>query len=159
MTLGLAIAVATFAIDQANKWWFIAGLGMSEGQTIELTSFLNLYYTRNLGVSYGLFQLNSDFGQRILAGIAVLISLGFLVWLIRTGSRLAGVAIGLIVGGALGNALDRITLGGVADFYQLHGFGYSWYIFNIADVAIVLGAGLLILQTLFFDEAASQSGT
>ncbi len=150
---GVVVALAVFVIDQANKWWFIAGLGLREGVPVPVSDFLTLIYVRNLGVSYGLFQLDSQSGQHILAAIAVLISTGFAVWLAQTRRAATAIAIGLVIGGALGNALDRVLLGGVADFYQLHAFGYSWYIFNIADVAIVLGAGLLVIETFRGDGA------
>lgn len=94
-------------------------------------------------------------GQLALAFFAALVSAGMWVWLARSGtSRLMGVSLGLIIGGAVSNAVDRLTLGGVADFFSLHIFGYYWYIFNIADVAIVAGVVGLLYDSL----SASRKG-
>jgi signal peptidase II len=92
-----------------------------------------------------MFNQDSQSGQYLLAGFAVAVSLALWVWIARGGeSRLMAISVALIIGGALGNALDRILIGGVADFFSMHAFGFYWYVFNIADVAIVAGVvGLL----------------
>jgi signal peptidase II len=143
--LGLAVAVPTFLLDQANKWWFIKGMDLPNRGEIPVLPFLSLKFTLNTGISYSLFDMPTYEWQLTLAAIAVLASLALWVWLVQTASnRLMAVSLGLIIGGALGNALDRVLLQGVADFYKLHWADWSWYIFNIADVAIVAGVlGLL----------------
>jgi signal peptidase II len=110
-----------------------------------VTPFLDLVYVENKGISYGWLPLDSDLGQWLLAGVAGLAVLAMAVWLAYgVTDRLVAASLGLIMGGAAGNAIDRLALGGVADFFQLHAFGFRWYVFNIADAAIVAGVcGLL----------------
>ena len=143
--IGLVAALMTFAVDQAHKWWMILGVGMTEGDRFSLLPFLDIVFVKNTGISYSLFDDGSMSWQFVLAAFACAASVVMWVWLSRPDTRwLAVLSLGLIIGGALGNALDRVLLGGVADFFQLHGFGRSWYVFNVADVAIVAGViGLL----------------
>ena len=143
--LGYTVLLLTFAFDQAHKWWMLLIYRIEDKGRIAVTPFLDLVYVKNTGVSYGMFLQESTQGQWLLAGFAVLASLAMAVWLARgVGEKLVAVSLGLIMGGALSNALDRILIGGVADFFSLHAMGFYWYVFNIADVAIVAGvAGLL----------------
>ncbi|MCC0008627.1 MAG: signal peptidase II [Hyphomicrobiaceae bacterium] len=143
--LALRVAVATIIADQAHKWWMILGHQIRHGERVYVAPFMDWVFVLNKGVSYSLLSLDSQTGQYFLAVFSVLVSVGLWVWLARMGtSRLMAASLGLIIGGAIGNAIDRITLGGVADFFSLHAFGYYWYVFNIADVAIVAGViGLL----------------
>jgi len=143
--LGLAVALVTLILDQANKWWMLDVFGIAERGRVAITPFLDFVYVRNIGISYSLFDQASYEGQLMLAGFGALATCALWVWLARGGAnRLMAVSLGLIMGGAIGNAIDRVRLGGVADFFSLHAFGFYWYVFNIADVAIVAGvAGLL----------------
>jgi signal peptidase II len=142
---GLGLAALTLVLDQAHKWYMLAVWGMKEGQRFYVTPFFDWYYVKNEGISYGLFTQESQTGQWLLAGFAgvAAVLLGF--WLARgVTNRLMAWSVGLIMGGAVSNAIDRLVLGGVADFFSLHAFGFYWYVFNIADVAIVAGVvGLL----------------
>ncbi|MGE0701822.1 MAG: signal peptidase II [Hyphomicrobiaceae bacterium] len=140
--LGLLVIVLTFVVDQAHKWWMLNVYAIAKGQRIYVTPFLDLVYVVNKGVSYGLLD-NS--GPWLLTAFAVLVSAVLWLWLSHpTSGWIMGASLGLIIGGALANALDRLHLGGVADFFSLHAFGFYWYVFNIADVAIVAGViGLL----------------
>lgn len=158
--IGLWVALATVLVDQAHKWWMILGYQIKLGERIYVAPFMDWVFVLNRGISYSLFSLDSMSGQLILASFAVFISAGMWVWLARAGtSRLMGASLGLIIGGAIGNAIDRILLGGVADFFSLHAFGYYWYVFNIADVAIVAGvAGLLYDSLLTSRNAAANQG-
>jgi signal peptidase II len=119
--------------------------GIAERGRVTVTPFLDLVFVKNIGISYSLFDQDSYAGQIMLAAFGVVASLGGWVWIARAGSnRLMAVSLGLIIGGALGNANDRVVRGGVADFLSLHAVGFYWYVFNIADVAIVAGViGLL----------------
>lgn len=143
--LGLLVLGATLVLDQFSKWWVLAVLGINEHESFAVTPFMNFVLARNTGISYGLMQLDSTAGQLTLAALAAVVSGALWIWLAREPySRLLAAGLGFIIGGALGNAIDRLHLGGVADFVQLHAFGKSWYIFNVADAAIVAGvAGLL----------------
>jgi signal peptidase II len=144
-SLGLWIAILTFAIDQAHKWWMILIYRIAEKKRVEVTSFFDLVFVKNQGVSYGMFTQGDMRGQYVLAMFAVVATIGLAIWLARgVDNKILAASIGLIMGGALGNALDRILLGGVADFFSFHAFGFYWYVFNIADIAIVAGVvGLL----------------
>ncbi len=143
--LGLAVVLATALVDQAHKWWMLSVYGIREGMRIAVTPFLDLVFVKNIGISYSLLQAGTLAGQILLASFAVAASLALWVWLTRPATtRLMAWSLALIIGGAIGNAIDRVRLGGVADFFSLHAFGFYWYVFNIADVAIVAGVvGLL----------------
>jgi signal peptidase II len=144
--LGVWFAIATLALDQASKWWVLAFYRLRDNpRGVTVTPFLNLVYVENRGISYGLLPLDSQLGQWLLAGFAGLAVLAMAVWLAYgVTEKLVAASLGLIMGGAAGNAIDRLWLGGVADFIQLHAFGFHWYVFNIADAAIVAGVcGLL----------------
>ncbi|HEY7670512.1 MAG TPA: signal peptidase II [Hyphomicrobium sp.] len=143
--LGLIVTVAALALDQANKWWMLEVYRIAERGRVAVAPFLDLVYVKNVGISYSLFDQESYEGQLMLAGFGVIATCALWAWLARGGAgRLMAVSLGLIMGGALGNAIDRVRLGGVADFFSLHALGYYWYVFNVADVAIVAGvAGLL----------------
>jgi signal peptidase II len=143
--LGMAACAVTFLLDQAHKWWMLAIYQIEAKGRVAVTPFLDWAYVKNIGISYGLFNQGSMSGQYVLALFAVVATLALAVWLARgIETRVLAVSVGLIMGGALGNALDRVLHGGVIDYVSLHAFGYYWYVFNIADVAIVAGViGLL----------------
>lgn len=141
--LMLMTALVTFAVDQTNKLWMLKVFRIQDRERVAVTPFLDLMLMINTGISYSIGA--NSVPQWALSAFALVASIAMAVWVARAGTgALMAISIGLIVGGALGNAIDRLWLGGVADFYRLHAFGYSWYVFNIADVAIVAGvAGLL----------------
>jgi signal peptidase II len=147
---GLGLAAATFVIDQAHKWWMLLRVGMREGERITVTSFFDWYYVLNKGVSYSFLTGSDTRWQLALAAFAAVAAVLLAIWLAKgVDNRLAAAGVGLIIGGALGNGLDRLTLGGVADFFSLHAFGYYWYIFNIADIAIVAGVAGLLYESFY----------
>jgi signal peptidase II len=158
--LGVWLAIATLALDQASKWWVLLVYRLRENpRAVPVTPFLNFVYVENRGISYGLLQLDSDLGQYLLTGFAVLAVLAIAVWLARgVTEKLVAASLGLIMGGAVGNAIDRPILGGVADFIQLHAYGFYWYVFNIADAAIVAGVcGLLYESFVLSRNRAAKS--
>ncbi len=139
----------TIAVDQAHKWWMLLIYRIEERGRVAVTPFLDLVYVKNLGVSYGMFSQETREGQWLLAGFAVLAALAMAVWLARgVTERLVAVSLGLIIGGAISNAIDRLVIGGVADFFSLHAMGFYWYVFNIADAAIVAGVCGLLYDSL-----------
>jgi signal peptidase II len=147
--LGLAVALATVAIDQAHKWWMLGPYDIANKGRVPITSFFDLVFVKNTGISYSLFDQDSQAGQNMLAAFAVIASLAMWIWLARSGTgRLLAWSLGLIIGGALGNGIDRLLIGGVADFFSAHAFGFYWYVFNIADVAIVAGVVGLLYDSL-----------
>ena len=137
--------VASFGIDQVHKWWMLSVYNIAAQQPVHITPFLDLVLVWNKGVSYG--WLKSLDPQILIAGqFAICLLLWF--WLAGSKDRLSAIAIGMVIGGALGNVADRILFKAVADFFHLHAYGFSWYVFNLADVAIVAGAGLLVYASL-----------
>jgi signal peptidase II len=147
--LGLWCTLVTLSVDQAHKWWMLAVYRIQDRGRVHVAPFLDLVYLENRGISYGLLPLDSRHGQWLLAGFAALAALAMAVWLARgVASWLVAASLGLIMGGAVGNAIDRLVLGGVADYIQLHAFGFYWYVFNIADAAIVVGVCGLLYDSL-----------
>jgi signal peptidase II len=147
--LGLGIAVLTVLADQANKAWMLYVYDIRAKGSVALTSFFDLVLVWNQGISYGLLPQESALGRLGLILFASAASLALIIWLARIESRVAAASIGLIIGGAIGNAIDRIVYGAVADFFSLHAFGYQWYVFNVADTAIVAGVVGLLYDSLF----------
>jgi signal peptidase II len=148
--LGLSVALATFIADQAHKWWMLLGYDIRAKGRVVITPFLDLVYVLNKGVSYSFLTGTDARWQWGLATFALIASAALAVWLARgIENKLGAVSVGLIIGGALGNGLDRLTLGGVADFFSMHAFGFYWYVFNIADVAIVAGVAGLLYESFF----------
>ena len=146
--VGSAAAIAVIALDQASKWWILDHL-MRPPRVIELTGYFNLVLGWNRGVSFGLFNTSSPINAWVLSAIALIIVAALAVWLGRARSPFLAVAIGLVIGGALGNVIDRLRLGAVADFLDVHAAGYHWPAFNLADSAITVGAVMLIVDSLF----------
>lgn len=147
--LGFAVALAGFLADRLHKWWMLHVYDITSRGKVEVTPFFDLVMAWNRGVSYGLFAAETTTGVVILAGFAIAVSAGLALWLARVELKLTAVAIGLVLGGAIGNVYDRIAYGAVADFFSFHAFGFYWYIFNIADVWIAVGVGLIILESVW----------
>jgi signal peptidase II len=156
--LGVLAAVAAAAVDQAVKLWLLYGFGLTGRARVPVTPFLDLVLAWNTGISYGLFQETGALWQWVLLGLKVTAVALLLIWLAQTRSRLAGVALGLIMGGAIGNAIDRAVHGAVMDFVLFHitapTWTFEWYVFNIADAAIVAGVIGLVCESLFLQDAA-----
>jgi signal peptidase II len=144
MTFGLLVAALTLAADQGTKYLVLGSAQLEVGERITVTPFFDLVLAMNKGISYGLFQQDGLIGRWLLVMVN-LIAIGlFTFWLTRVDNRLMAAAIGLLIGGALGNAIDRGLYGAVVDFVLLHWGDWRWYVFNLADAAIVAGViGLL----------------
>jgi signal peptidase II len=155
---GLAVALAGAAVDQAVKLWLIFVFDLGSRGVVTLAPFLDLVLTWNTGISYGLFPQEGPVGQWVLLAVKALAVALLWIWLARASSRLTALSLGLIIGGALGNAIDRLAYGAVADFVLFHlttgGFSFKWYVFNAADAAIVAGVLGLLYQSLLGDRAA-----
>lgn len=146
--LGCFVALLAFAADQAHKYWMIFIYDIAQRGPVMVTSFFDLILTWNRGISYSLFTGHEEERRWLLVAMMLIVSLLVFIWMLRTTQKLAVIGMGLIVGGALGNALDRILHGAVADFFLFHIGNFTWYVFNIADVAISVGGGLIVLQLL-----------
>ena len=145
--LGLPVAALIIALDQATKTWIVHDI-MSPPRWIEVTSFFNIVMVWNKGASFGLFSTQSPWTQAVLGGFAIVISIVLAVWMYRARSKWLAVALGLVIGGALGNAIDRAIYGAVADFLDFHAYGYHWPSFNVADIAISVGVVMLLFDGL-----------
>ena len=148
VVLGLATAAATLAADQASKWFVLRGLRLGSGDVLTVNPFFDLVLAMNRGISYGLLPQDGELGRWILVMVNLAAASLFVLWLGRARSGLLAVALGLLVGGALGNAIDRATYGAVVDFISLHALGWRWYVFNVADAAIVAGVVGLLYDAL-----------
>ena len=151
--LGYGIAVAVFIVDQLAKWAIIGPLALRERGLVTITSFFELRWVENYGVSMGFLIASSDKERWILVAVTAAIAAGVSVWIWRERARFDVVALGLVLGGALGNITDRARLGYVADFLGLHiGGWYPFYVFNVADAAITIGVLLLVAHALLARE-------
>ncbi len=148
LRLGLAVAALVFAADRLSKA-LLLDLLREHGPVVELTPFFNLVMVWNRGVSFGMFQ-SGETGRWLLSALALAIVVGLVVWLRRAEPWWLAAGLGGVIGGALGNVCDRLWYdeGAVADFFDFHVAGWHWPAFNIADAAIVVGVGLILLEAL-----------
>ena len=146
--LGVATAAVVLAADQASKWWVLTRLHLPDIGTIRVLPVLNLTMVWNHGVTFGLLNSFGPWSAPLLVLGALVIVAALCVWLRRAERPLVALALGAIAGGAIGNVIDRLRFGAVVDFIHAHAFGWSWYVFNVADAAIVCGVAVLILDGL-----------
>jgi signal peptidase II len=158
MRPGILAALAVIAVDQATKLWLLRVFDIAHRGAVKVTPFFDLVLAWNTGISYGWFQNESATGQSVLLAIKAIAVIVLAVWMARSQSRLATIALGLIIGGAIGNAIDRLAYGAVVDFALFHlqigGKPFNWYVFNIADVAIVAGVAALLYDSFLGVPAA-----
>lgn len=145
--LGIVVALIGFGLDQAFKLWMLYGFGIAAKGPLKIAPFFDLVLVWNRGISYGLFQQDGDLGRWVLIGIAAIATVVLSVWIWRNEDRLVGLGLGLILSGAAANGLDRILHGAVVDLFHFYWGQFSWYVFNLADVAIVAGAAILIYDS------------
>ena len=150
--LGLSVAALTCLVDQALKFWLLFDFDLASRGRVAVMPFLDLLLTWNTGISYGLFSRQGPVGEWALLAFKLAAVIFLWVWLARASWRLTAVALGLIIGGAVGNAIDRLHWPGVMDFVLFHiettSFEFRWYVFNFADVAIVAGVLTLLYESL-----------
>lgn len=147
MRTGLAIALAVIVADQATKEWML-GLVFDPPRRIELLPVLDLVPVWNRGVSFGLFNSGGDAAPYLLAGLSIAVAVGLAIWMRRATGRRLRLGLALVVGGALGNVVDRFRFGAVVDFIDVHWGGWHWPAFNVADSAITVGVLLVVLDSL-----------
>jgi signal peptidase II len=155
---GIIAAVAALALDQASKLWLLFVFEIARRGAVQVTPFFDLVLAWNVGISFGWFQSESPAAQIILMVIKAVAVIVLAIWMARSRTLLATVALGLIIGGAIGNAIDRFAYGAVVDFALFHvqigGKPFNWYVFNLADVAIVAGVAALLYDSLLGVPAA-----
>ena len=149
---GVIAAIATVVVDQASKLWLIYVFDIGHRGTVKVTPFFDLVLAWNIGISFGWFQNDNAIAQAILMAVKAAAVIALAIWMARSKTVMATVALGLIIGGAIGNAIDRIVYGAVVDFALFHlQIGentFNWYVFNLADVAIVAGVIALLYDSL-----------
>jgi signal peptidase II len=152
LRIGLIAALGAAVIDQAVKLWLLHGLDIATLGSVRLAPFFDIVLAWNTGISYGWFQNDGEATRLILIAVKVAAVIGLGVWLLRAQTRIAALGLGLIIGGALGNGIDRALYGAVMDFAFFHveigGKAFNWYVFNLADVAIVAGVAALLYDSV-----------
>jgi len=155
---GIIAAVITLVLDQASKVWLLFVFDIAQRGVVKVTPFFDLVLAWNVGISFGWFQNDGFLAQIVLTAIKAVAVIVLAVWMARSRHSLATVALGLIIGGAIGNAIDRVTYGAVVDFALFHvQIGektFNWYVFNLADVAIVAGVAALLYDSFLGVPAA-----
>jgi len=155
---GIIAAVATLAIDQASKLWLLFVFDIGRRGAVQVTPFFDLVLAWNIGISFGWFQNDDPVAQIVLMAIKAVAVIVLAIWMSRSRTLLATLALGLIIGGAIGNAIDRFAYGAVVDFALFHvqiaGKTFNWYVFNFADVAIVAGVAALLYDSFLGVPAA-----
>jgi len=155
---GIIAALVTLVADQAAKLWLLNGFDLARRGVVKVTPFFDLVLAWNIGISFGWLQNDGQAAQIALMAVKVVAVIALAVWMARSQTRLATVALGLIIGGAIGNGIDRLAYGAVVDFALFHveigGNTYNWYVFNLADVAIVAGVAALLYDSFLGVPAA-----
>jgi signal peptidase II len=155
---GVIAAVAALILDQASKLWLLFVFDIGRRGAVQVTPFFDLVLAWNVGISFGWFQSESPAAQIILMLIKAVAVIVLAIWMARSRTLLASIALGLIIGGAIGNAIDRFAYGAVVDFALFHlqigGKAFNWYVFNLADVAIVAGVAALLYDSFLGVPAA-----
>jgi signal peptidase II len=145
---GAAMALLMLALDQGSKWWILNRLDLPDRGSIAILPVLNFTMVWNHGVTFGLLTSHGRSGPYLLGAVALCVVAALAVWLRRAPNLLTAIPIGAIAGGAIGNVIDRMHYGAVVDFIHAHAWGYSWYVFNIADASIVCGVAALMLEAV-----------
>ncbi|MGF1462793.1 MAG: signal peptidase II [Maricaulaceae bacterium] len=142
--------------DQSSKIWVFSGLGLDRRGHIDLSPVFDLTLVWNRGVSFGLFQADGVWGRYGLAAFSVAVAVALGVWLVRANRMLTVLALGLIIGGAVGNVIDRVRFGAVLDFLDFSGLYFPW-VFNVADAAITCGVAILALDLWLAERAEREN--
>ena len=155
---GIVTAIVTLILDQASKLWLLDVFDIAHRGTVRVTPFFDLVLAWNIGISFGWFQNDSPAAQIALMAVKAAAVIALAIWMARARTMMATIALGMIIGGAIGNAIDRIAYGAVVDFALFHvQIGektFNWYVFNLADVAIVAGVIGLLYDSFVTPDAA-----
>ena len=154
--IGTATALLTLVLDQVTKLYTLFLYDLPLREPVRLMPFMDLIVVWNQGISYGLFQQSTELGRWVLVAVSLAAALALSLWIRRAPGKLLAASLGLIVGGAIGNAIDRVAYGAVFDFIHLHIGSFSWYVFNVADAAIVAGVVGLLYDSFVLEKRRSQ---
>ncbi len=145
---GFFLALGVLVADQLSKWWILESFHLEQKGSVDLLPFLSFTMVWNKGISMGLFNADGDISRWILIIVTSFVAVGLIVWLARGADKWLSLALGGIIGGAIGNIIDRVMHGAVVDFIHLHAFNWSFYVFNVADAMISLGVIVLLFDGL-----------
>lgn len=151
--LAYLLAAAVIVLDQLSKLWILEVVRLPERLSIPVLPVFNLTMVWNRGVSFGLFRADQDLGRWLLAAFSLTVAVALALWARRTDRRWTAVALGLVIGGAVGNLIDRVRFGAVVDFLDFSALWFPW-VFNVADAAISVGVALLLLDSLLAPDPA-----
>lgn len=157
LLLGIFVACITLALDQYSKYWLLEVYGMLERQQVAVFPGFNLVAVWNYGVSFGMFHSLGLDNANILIIFAALLTLVLMVWLVRAKQRFLSIALGLVIGGALGNIIDRARFGAVFDFLDVYIGAMHWPAFNIADSAICIGVCFILIDSFLCNTKKTDS--
>jgi len=157
MKLGGIFALVIFAIDRFSKWWFIDVYDLPSRGVVEILPIFDVVMVWNRGVSFGLLSANDEIGRWALVALNMVIVSVLIYWLRTSKNIFLSGAIGIVVGGAIGNIYDRVKFGAVADFFQFHWQEWYFAVFNVADSFIFIGAVLLIFNSTFGSDTKKQN--
>ena len=152
----MSIALLVAAADWISKYAVLYWIDLPARQNIPILPFFDLTMVWNRGISFGMLQSDGVYGRALLLLFTGLIVIAMMFWLWRSQRILEAAALGAIIGGAAGNIHDRVVYGAVADFFDFHLMGWHWYVFNIADAAICVGAALLLVSSFRAPEQSSK---
>jgi len=155
--IGCAVIVLSLLLDQASKQWVVMEYGLQSRFIAEILPFFNLVLVWNKGVSFGMFADAQSWMPWALTALALGITAFLAHWLRRAESVLIALALGLVIGGALGNVIDRVRFGAVLDFLDFHAYGFHWPAFNVADSSIFIGVVLLLISSIVTPENDSKT--
>ena len=152
--VGYTVAALVFVLDQLVKYWVTAVLDLRMRGIVGVVPGFDLAWVENTGVSMGLLRADGFAGRWLLVAATLAIAIGVAVWIARETSRIDAIALGMVLGGALGNIVDRVRFGYVVDFFDAHWHGHHFYVFNVADAAITVGVVLLLLRSALASQPA-----
>lgn len=154
--LAYALAALVIVLDQLSKFWILEIVRLPERLSIPVLPVFSLTMVWNRGVSFGLLRADEDVGRWLLAAFALAVALGLALWARKAERRWTAIALGLVIGGAVGNLIDRVRFGAVADFLDFSALYFPW-VFNVADSAITVGVALLLLDSVLAPDPAKAS--
>jgi len=152
----LLFALGMFLLDRLSKWWFLDVYELANKGSVNVLPILDFVMTWNRGVSFSMFSASSDFGRWMLVALTSAIVVGLFVWLKSVQTKTLALAIGLVIGGAIGNIYDRVVFGAVADFFHFYVGNRSFFVFNVADCGISMGAAVLVWDAFFGPQNADK---
>ncbi|MBB2203515.1 signal peptidase II [Gluconacetobacter takamatsuzukensis] len=146
--IGAALFLFVLLLDQGSKYWILHGLDLPDRVSVPVLPFFSLTMVWNHAITFGMLGGLGGMGRVVFTVMALAVVLGLTIWLARTNRPWVAAGLGTVMGGAIGNVIDRLHYGAVVDFVHLHAYGHSFYVFNLADAAIDCGIAILLFDNL-----------